>query len=106
MVGDRLGVSAKKIGIDVEGSRHLRRGIECELSLAALEIDITCEDRLAVLDNIDIRGAAIPCRKHFELNGLAGLDDRTVGAQQNLVSARARLERNTAGDTVTAVVVG
>jgi hypothetical protein len=79
MVGDRLGVTAKKICVDVERSCHLRCGVQCELRLAALEIDIAGENGLAVLDDIDIRGAVSARRKHLELNGLAGLDDRTVG---------------------------
>ena len=40
------------------------------------------------------------------MDAIAGLDNRVVGAQQNLVRALARLQRNRAGDAVAAMIVG
>ena len=91
MVGDRLRVAAKEIGVDVERARHVWRGVQCELRLAVLEIDVAREDGLAVLDDIDVRGAAGARGEDLELNAVAGLDDGAVGAQKNLVRARAGL---------------
>ena len=106
MVGDGLGVASEEISVDVESAGHLGRGVEGEVGLAVLEIEIAGEDRLAVLDDVDVGGAAGAGGENLELNAVAGLDDGAVGAEENLVSAGAGLERDVAGGAVAMVVVG
>src|ERR1700751_2195166 len=105
MVGNRVHIPPKEIGIDVEGPRHFRSGVQYYLRLAVLEIDIARENGLAILDHIDVRRAASSRGQYLQLTPRARLDDPTISTQQNLVSARAGLDRNTAGHTITAMIV-
>ena len=105
MVGDRLGIAAKEIGVDVERARHLGRCVQSEIGLAVLQIDVAREDGLAVLDDVDVGGAASARGEDLELDAVAGLDDGAVGAQKNLVGAGAGLERNAAGGAVAVMIV-
>ena len=106
MVGDGLGIAAEEIGVDVERAGHLGRGVEGEVGLAVLQIEVAGEDGLAVLDDVDIGRAAGARGEDVELDAVAGLDDGAIGAEQNLVGAPAGLERNVARGAVAVVVVG
>ena len=106
MVGDGLGVAAEEVGVDVERAGHVGRGVQGQVGLAVLEIEIAGEDGLAILDDVDVRRAAAAGGKDLELDAVAGLDDGAVGAEQDLVGSVAGLERNSGGDAVAVVVIG
>ena len=106
MVGNRLGIAAEEISVDVERAGHLRRGIQCELSVAVLKIDVAGKNRLAVLDDIDVSRAAGASGEDVELNAVACLDHSTAGAEKDLIGTTAILKRNVAGGAVAVMVVG
>ena len=58
MIGDGLCVAAEEVGVDVEGAGHVGRGVESEVGVAVLEVDVAGQNGLAVLDDIDVGGAA------------------------------------------------
>jgi hypothetical protein len=60
MVGDRLGVTTKEIGIDVERASHLWRCVEGEVDLSVLQVEVARKDGLPVFDDIDVNGATSP----------------------------------------------
>ena len=105
MVGDRLSIAAEEIGVDVERARHVGRCGESEIGVAVLKIEVAGEDGLAVLDDVDVGGAAGARGEDLELNAVAGLDDGAVGAEKNLVGAAAGLQRNVARGAVAVMIV-
>ncbi len=68
MVGDGLCIAAKEIGVDVEGAGHLGCGVEGEIGLTVLEIDIAGKNRLAVLDDVDVGRATSARGEDLELD--------------------------------------
>jgi hypothetical protein len=105
MVGDRLGVAAEEIGVDVEGASHLRRDVEGQISLSVLKVEVAGEDGLAVLYDVDVSGAAGTGRENLELNTVAGLEHRVIGTEEDLVSARTCLEWNRGRCTVAVMII-
>ena len=85
MIDDWLSVPAKKIGVNIQRSSHLGRGVEDKFGLTVLEVQIAREDGLTILDDIHVCGAVSTGRKDFELNAVTGLEDGPVGVEKNLV---------------------
>ena len=87
MVGDGARVAAEQIGVEVERAGQVGRGGERQLGLAVDDVEVAGEHGLAVLDDVDIGGAARLRGKDLELDAIAGAIDGALGAQQNLVGA-------------------
>ena len=77
-----------------------------EVGVAVHQIDVAREDGLPVADEIDVGGAAPARGEDAEIHAVAGLVDSAVGAQQDLIVAGARFERERAGSAIAAAIVG
>ena len=92
MIADWNGIAAKKIGIDLQRSRHFRRGSEIQLRPAVHYIHIVCGDGLSVFNDVDVSASPWSGGEDLQPDAFAGTIYGTVGAQQNLVRSRPRLE--------------
>ena len=106
MIRDGLRVAADDVGAEIECSGHLRRGGEREIGVTVGEVHIAREDGLSVLDDVNISGSALLSREDLQVDAVAGAIDGAVGAQQDLILAGARFERDSGGRAAAAVVVG
>ena len=106
MIGNGLSVVSKEVSIDIESAGHLGRCIEGEVSLAVLKIEVARENRLAVLDDVDVGRAAGAGGEDLELEAVACFEDNSIGAEEYLVGAAPGLEGNGAGGAVAVVVIG
>ena len=56
-----------------------------KFGLAVLDVEIARQHGLAVLDDVNVRRAALPGGKDSQLNAITGAIDGALGAQQNLI---------------------
>jgi len=94
VIPDRLRVTPKQVGIEVQDSGKVRCCREGNVSLAADDVDVTCEDRLALFYDIDVCSPPFFGRENLQMNPITCAIDAFLGTQQNLVVAHADLERN------------
>src|SRR5271168_3211163 len=106
MIGDGLRIASKQISVDVESASHLGRCVKGEAGLPILDVEVACEDRLTVLDDVDISGAAGAGGENFELETVACLEDGAIAAEENLVGTAASLEGYGIRGAVAVVIVG
>src|ERR1700674_1172427 len=94
MIAHRLGVTAKKVSVEIHSPSQFRRSCKRKFSVSILDIQIAREHRLSFLDDVHISSASLFGGIHAQSNALARTIDGAFRAQKNLVLAFASLQLN------------